>query len=61
MQPGDLTVAFQRGQRKSFLMPLQMFFIANVFFLAMQALAGTKIFSTPLESHLRNEITLYTT
>jgi Protein of unknown function (DUF3667) len=56
MQPGDLTVAFQRGQRKSFLMPLQMFFIANVFFFAMQALTGAKIFSTPLESHLRNDI-----
>jgi len=56
MQPGNLTVAFHRGQRKSFLMPLQMFFIANVFFFAMQALTGEKIFSTPLESHLRSDI-----
>ena len=56
MQPGNLTVAFQRGQRKSFLMPLQMFFIANIFFFAMQAWTGAQIFSTPLESHLRNDI-----
>jgi hypothetical protein len=56
MQPGNLTVAFHRGQRKSFLMPLQMFFIVNVFFFAMQALTGEKIFSTPLESHLHNDI-----
>ena len=56
MRPGALTLAFHRGQRKPYLTPVQLFFIANVMFFAMQSFTGAKIFSTPLAAHLGSDI-----
>jgi hypothetical protein len=55
-RPGALTMAFHRGQRKAYLKPIQLFFLANVIFFAMQSFTGAKIFSTPLASHLQSDI-----
>jgi hypothetical protein len=49
-------VAYLEGQRKPYTLPLQLFFVANVLFFAMQALTGAKIFSTPLDQHLHHDI-----
>jgi len=40
------------GRRKAYTTPLQLFLVANVLFFALQALTGSRIFSTTLESHL---------
>jgi len=55
-QPGVLTVAYLQGQRKPYTLPLQLFLVSNVLFFAMQSLTGAKIFSTPLDQHLHNDI-----
>ena len=55
-RPGLLTVAYLRGQRKPYTLPLQLFLVANVLFFAMQSLTGAKIFSTPLDAHLHSDI-----
>ena len=52
VSPGELTVAYRDGRRKSFLGPLQIFLIANVVFFALEGLSGDHIFSTSLASHL---------
>lgn len=54
--PGELTRAYLRGQRKSYIAPLQLFLVANVLFFAMQSMTGEKILSTPLVSHLQNQV-----
>jgi hypothetical protein len=54
-QPGALTVAYLRGQRKPYIGPFPLFVIANVLFFLAQSLTGVKIFSTPLESHLTQQ------
>src|SRR5882724_13085474 len=56
MRPGRLTVAYLQGQRKLYTLPLQLFLVANVAFFAMQSVTGAKIFSTPLEKHLKSDI-----
>jgi hypothetical protein len=55
-QPGALTVAFLQGQRKPYAPPLQLFLVANLLFFGMQSLTGSKIFSTPLDQHLRSDL-----
>ena len=55
-RPGGLTVAYLRGQRKPYSMPLPIFLLANVLFFGMQSFTGAKIFSTPLDQHLQNDI-----
>ena len=55
-RPGVLTTAYLQGQRKPYTLPLQLFLVANVLFFAMQSLTGAKIFSTPLDQHLRSDI-----
>jgi hypothetical protein len=49
-------VAYLQGQRRPYTLPLQLFLVANVLFFAMQSLTGAKIFSTPLDQHLRSDI-----
>jgi len=51
-RPGLLTMAFIRGQRMEYIGPLQLFFMANVLFFALQSLTHTNIFSSTLDSHL---------
>ena len=50
--PGALTMAYVAGRRKPFIGPFQLFLIANVVFFTVQSLTHTKIFSSPLDSHL---------
>ena len=53
--PGTLTAAHVAGQRRTFVSPLALFFIANATFVGVQALTGTNILSTPLDSHLHHQ------
>ena len=55
-RPGSLTTAYLQGQRRPYTLPLQLFLVTNVLFFAMQSLTGAKIFSTPLDQHLHNDI-----
>jgi len=53
--PGALTAAHIRGQRRSFLGPLALFFIANGAFVLLQSLLGMHTLSSPLDSHLHHQ------
>ena len=53
--PGALTAAHVGGQRRSFLGPFALFFVANALFVAVQTVTGTNILSSPLDSHLNNQ------
>lgn len=54
-RPGQLTVAFMKGQKQPFLGPVPLFLIANVLFFAIESLTGGKVFTTPLDSHLHTQ------
>jgi hypothetical protein len=54
-RPGALTVAYLRGQKKAYLLPFQIFLVANVLFFAIQSLTGENVFSTTLDSHLHHQ------
>src|SRR4051812_29897824 len=51
-RPGTLTAAYVRGERRRFLAPVALFFLANAVFVAIQSITGTNILSSPLESHM---------
>jgi hypothetical protein len=53
--PGRLTVAFQKGQRKPYVGPFQLFIIANVFFFAVQSAGSMRIFTQPLAQRVDAE------
>src|SRR3954453_9137129 len=50
--PGTLTAAYVVGERRRFLGPLQLFFIANALFFALQSLTNTNVLASSLDSHL---------
>ena len=54
-QPGELTLAWTRGVRRSYVAPFQLFLIANVIFFALQWLTSENVFSSSLDSHLRHQ------
>jgi len=54
-RPGALTLAYLDGPRKPYILPLQLFLIANVLFFAMESLTGVKVFSTTLDFHLHDQ------
>jgi hypothetical protein len=54
-RPGYLTVAYLQGRRKAFIGPVPLFLISNVVFFAVESLVGSKVFITPLESHLHTQ------
>lgn len=54
-KPGALTAAHVGGQRRSFLGPFALFFVANALFVAVQTATKTNILSSPLDSHLNNQ------
>jgi Protein of unknown function (DUF3667) len=54
-RPGALSVAHVTGRRLPYLGPLQLFFVANALFLAVQSLTHANIFSSPLDSHLHGQ------
>lgn len=55
LRPGALTLAYLQGRRRPFLGPLQLFFLANIAFFALQAMSGVRSFSTTLDSHLHHQ------
>ena len=55
-RPGFLTAAYLSGSRKPYIAPLQLFLVTNVLFFATQSLTGWRVFSTPLQSHLTDQI-----
>jgi hypothetical protein len=54
MAPGALTAAHIRGERRSYLGPLALFFIANAVFVLVQTAVGG-VLSSPLDSHLHEQ------
>jgi hypothetical protein len=54
-RPGQLTAAHIIGERRRYITPLALFFIANAAFVSVQALTGTNILSTPLDAHLHGQ------
>ena len=53
--PGELTLAWTRGVRKSYVAPFQLFLIANVLFFGVQWLTSENVFSSSLDSHLHHQ------
>ena len=53
--PGALSEAHVAGRRRAFLGPLQIFFLANAIFFAVQSLTQFNIFSSTLNSHLNQQ------
>jgi hypothetical protein len=54
-RPGELSVAHVAGRRRASLGPLQLFFIANALFFAIESLTHANIFSSTLDSHLHQQ------
>lgn len=54
-RPGALSVAHVAGRRRATLGPLQLFFIANALFFAIESLTHASIFSSSLDSHLHQQ------
>jgi hypothetical protein len=53
--PGFLTVRYVEGPRKRYVGPFALFLLANLFFVGMEALTNSNVFSTPLQKHLHNQ------
>lgn len=53
--PGELTLAWASGARKSYVAPFQLFLIANVLFFAVQWVTSQNVFSSSLDSHLHHQ------
>ena len=51
-RPGFLTLAYLQGRRKPYVAPIPLFLLANTLFFATEALTGSTVFTTPLDSHL---------
>ena len=54
-RPGQLTAAHIAGERRRYLNPLAIFFIANAIFVGVQAFTGTNVLSSQLNSHLHSQ------
>ena len=54
-RPGELSVAHVAGRRRACLGPLQLFFIANALFFAIESVTHANIFSSTLASHLQQQ------
>jgi hypothetical protein len=54
-RPGELTLAWVSGIRKTYVAPFQLFLLANVLFFAIQSATGENVFSSSLDSHLHHQ------
>ncbi len=54
-RPGALSAAHVAGRRRAYLGPLQVFFLANAIFFAVQSFTHFNIFSSTLDSHLNQQ------
>lgn len=55
-KPGQLTVAYFKGQRIPFLRPVQIFIIANIIYFFVQPFTVYSGFNTTLDSQMRRQI-----
>lgn len=55
LRPGELTLAWLQGVRKPYVLPLSLFLIANLAFVAAQLLTGQHVFNSSLASHLYHQ------
>jgi hypothetical protein len=55
VDPGGLTVAHLKGQRRCYIGPLKVFVIANALFFAAQSATRINILSSTLQSHLNQQ------
>ena len=55
LRPGELTLAWFQGVRKPYVLPLALFLIANVVFVALQLSTGQHVFNSSLDSHLHQQ------
>ncbi len=55
LRPGELTLAWFQGIRKPYVLPLALFLIANVVFVALQLSTGQHVFNLSLDSHLHQQ------
>jgi hypothetical protein len=55
LRPGALTLAYVAGRRKPYIGPFQLFLLANIVFFIVQSLTHTRVFSSPLDSHLHQQ------
>jgi hypothetical protein len=56
MQPGELTLAYAQGRRKSYIGPFQLFVLANVLFFLLQSALGFHALSNTLTQHLEGQV-----
>lgn len=54
-RPGELSIAWIRGVRKTYVAPITLFLLINVLFFAVQSLTGETVFSSSLDSHLHHQ------
>lgn len=54
-RPGDLTVAYLKGQRTPYLGPVPLFFMANVPFFAVESFLHGGVFSATLATHMSTQ------
>jgi len=55
LRPGELTLAWFQGIRKPYILPLALFLLANVVFVAVQLSTGQHVFNSSLDSHLHHQ------
>ena len=53
-QPGRLTQAWMRGERRAWMAPFQLFLFLNVIFFFAQSLSGLSVLAAPLDTHLHH-------
>jgi len=56
LRPGELTLAYAEGRRKQYLLPFQVFLIANVAFFFSQSLLGFHMLSNTFSSHVGDQV-----
>ena len=56
LRPGELTLAYAQGRRKSYIAPFQVFLITNVVFFFGQSLLGFQALSNTFRSHVENQV-----
>jgi hypothetical protein len=56
LRPGELTLAYAEGRRKQYLLPFQVFLIANVAFFFLQSLLGLNVLSNSFSAHVKGQV-----
>ena len=56
LRPGELALAYVRGDRKRYFSPLRLFLIANVVYFVWASAVGDHIFTTTLDTQITNTL-----